>query len=454
MTTFDHIVTIFRNPSLFIGIIAMLGLILQRKSASDVITGTFRTIIGMLILFAGVDVIINAVGDLANIFTEIFKLEGAAMPDFGVFIDEFGFEIGMVMLLGFVGNIIIARFTPLKAIYLTGNLLFWFPMLTVSIASQAGMSSTDAIIFGTSFQLIIIATFPNLMRPLVKDLTGSDSFTIAHTAAPFCIMGNFIGVAVTKITGRNPEEKSAEAINFPSKLSFLKSTTITSSLIIFLMYLVLAPFLSSSIREQYYGTGFSIFTYSLLKGVGFGAGLTILLTGTRMMLAEIVPAFKGISSKLVPNSIPGLDIPMVFPYAPTSLMLGFIAATVASIGTIFLLGNIGVLSYPLIPLTIAAYFDVAPGSIFANKKGGALAAIIHGLLGGAILMLMAAWTIPMLIDTTADFIMLYGGNEFSLWTAIANGAGQLPQLGVYVFAGATALAFVLIGVFARKKAKA
>lgn len=33
-----------------------------------------------------------------------------------------------------------------------------------------------------------------------------------------------------------------------------------------------------------------------------------------MMLAEIVPAFRGIATKLAPGSVPAMDIPLIFPY--------------------------------------------------------------------------------------------------------------------------------------------
>jgi len=45
-------------------------------------------------------------------------------------------------------------------------------------------------------------------------------------------------------------------------------------------------------------------------------GITVLLVGVRMLIAEIVPAFRGIALKVVPDAVPALDCPVVFDFAP------------------------------------------------------------------------------------------------------------------------------------------
>lgn len=47
------------------------------------------------------------------------------------------------------------------------------------------------------------------------------------------------------------------------------------------------------------GMQYDLFTFSLMACLTFGAGLTILLTGVRLMLGELIPVFKGISDKLI-----------------------------------------------------------------------------------------------------------------------------------------------------------
>ena len=53
------IVGILKTPSILVGLIALVGLVLQGKPLTDVIKGTIKTIMGFLILGAGADLIIN-----------------------------------------------------------------------------------------------------------------------------------------------------------------------------------------------------------------------------------------------------------------------------------------------------------------------------------------------------------------------------------------------------------
>ncbi|MDK0876475.1 PTS ascorbate transporter subunit IIC [Clostridium perfringens] len=415
----DFCVSFFRNPALFMGLVVAIGLILQRKPIDAILKGIFKGIIGMVILLKGVDIVVSSITPLANAFSGLFNTQSnSTLGDFNVFLGQYGSYVGLILLCGFVINIIIARYTRFKTIYLTGNILFWYPMLFLAVGIENNVSGLKLFIFTLIMYILVITIFPYILRKYVKYVTGNDSFTIGHTASIYCLLGSYIG----KLVGQ--KDKNIENLNLPKSLSFFRDTNITAAIVMFIVYIIVGLFIGKESRIAIYGSE-PLITYSLIQGITFAAGMIILLTGVRMILGEIIPSFKGIADKLAKGSIPALDIPMIFPYGPNALLIGFIIALITSIGTLFLLGASGVLTFALIPLVVACYFDVAPGAIFANVRGGWPAAIITSALGGIILMVLAAISLNLVSGTVGNFIQTYGGNEFSIWVIISDLVGKL-----------------------------
>lgn len=419
----NTIISLMRTPPMFIAIIAMLGLILQKKSGSDIIKGTVKTFIGMVILTQGVTILSTSIAPLSNGFTELFALPNAKpMGDFNAFLGEWGGHVGLIMLLGFVLNILIARFTRFKTIFLTANILYWYPMLFIGVAVENKLNTVAMFVLAIILYIGVITIMPHVMRKYVKELTGQDMFTIGHTTSIFCLLG----VAIGSFFGKKEKNvlQNTEKINLPKKLDFCKDTTLVSGLAITLVYLIVALFMDAQTKELIFA-GQPFVTVAITNGMTFAAGMLILLQGVRMMLAEIVPAFKGIAMKLAPGSVPAMDIPLIFPYGANALLIGFIIAASVNIISIFALGASGMISVALIPLMVACYFDVAPACIFANKRGGVKAVITTAVIGGVMLTILCAISIPMVSSTVGTFLQVYGGNEYSVWTIIADGLAKL-----------------------------
>ena len=132
-------------------------------------------------------------------------------------------------------------------------------------------------------------------------------------------------------------------------------------------YLIVAIFAGPKACAEYAGaTNYIVFMF--LQALQFVTGLYVLMAGVRLLLAELVPAFQGISMKLVPNSKPALDCPVLFPYAPNAVILGFIFTTIGSIIGMFLTPMLGL---PMIlPGVMSNFFAGGTAGIFANQVGG------------------------------------------------------------------------------------
>ena len=136
-----------------------------------------------------------------------------------------------------------------------------------------------------------------------------------------------------------------------------------------------------------------LLVYSVLQGISFGMWITVIITGVRMMLAEIIPAFHGIADKIIPGAKPGLDVPLLFPSYPTCVIVGFLCSLLSGLIGMVILAAVG---YPVIvfPALIPTFFTGAATAIFGDAHGGAKGAVIGSLVNGFILIFGQALLLP------------------------------------------------------------
>ena len=421
----SYISGLFQSSAVFLALIALVGLLIQRKSFNDVVKGTFKTMLGCFVLLIGVDVMQGSIGLLASAFGSMVHTTGGELADYGVFLDSHGAEIGMVMVIGFILNLVIARFTPLKTVYLTGHMMMFFAMLWLGMSTGFGLTGVPRMAFAIVGYLLSITITPQLLLKDMKFLTGKQEFTVGHSGTFWCLIAARVGQLSKKLSKK--ESPSMEHLKFPKQLDFLRDTTLTTGILMVIIYAIVALMLPADVRAELCGD--DVFTTVLTQGMRFGAGILILLQGCRMMMGELVPAFTGISNKLVPGAVPALDIPMIYPYGPTSLMIGFLVALVSSLVTMFVINFSGLSAFVLVPITAAVYFDVASGSVFANAYGGRRGVILWGIIGGVGIMVVTALAMPLVASTVGTFVQQQGFTECSVWIIIVGYIARLFGLG-------------------------
>lgn len=383
----DFLLNIIKTPAIILGIVALIGLLLQRKSAGQVFSGTVKTALGMLVLSAGSGLIVTEILPFVDLFSLVFNLQGFATSSEAVVgamqsaVPVIASTSAIIMATGFLVNVLIARFSPLKYIFLTGHMMW---ILSVAIAGSlysAGFNQTMILVIGTVLQGMLMVIFPAIGQPMVRKLTGNDNFAIAHLTTLGTVFAAYVGGLLGDKT------KSAEDIKLPESLEFFKDTSMSVSIVMGLFYLVVVIMAGPAAVAPFAGET-NYIVYGILKGLGFTAGILVLLQGVRMFLGELVPAFKGISDKLVPGAIPALDVPALFAFAPNSLMIGFVMAVVGMIIGMVVSSAV----FHVVPLVsiIGAFFTGGVAGIFGNANGGRRGAVIAGLLYGFILIFGSA----------------------------------------------------------------
>ncbi|MED3802962.1 PTS ascorbate transporter subunit IIC [Lysinibacillus xylanilyticus] len=376
---------ILGTPAILVGLFAFVGLLIQKKSASTVLSGTLKTVMGFVILGAGATVLIGSLNHFSNMFDHAFNVQGVIPNNEAIVAaaqTSFGASTAMIMVFGMIMNILFARFTPLKYIFLTGHHTLFMACLIAASLSVGGMSGTPLIIVGSIILGICMVVFPAILQPTVRQITGSDDFAIGH----FGSVGYYVSAKIGKLFGN--KAKSTEDIKVPKSLGFLRDTSVAVSLTMSLFFIIVALFAGPSYIETQLSGGSNFIVFAIIQAITFAAGVYIILAGVRMLIAEIIPAFKGIADKLVPNTKPALDCPTIFPFAPNAVIIGFLFSFVAGLVSMFILPLIGL--KVIVPGLVPHFFTGAAAGVFGNATGGRIGAMVGAFANGLIISFIPA----------------------------------------------------------------
>ncbi|TXJ59584.1 PTS sugar transporter subunit IIC [Brachyspira aalborgi] len=378
------------TSSILVGFIAMFGLILQKKSWDKVAIGTIKTIVGFVIFSAGSSLATSSLNSFQTLFTKAFNLEGVlplAEAVTALAQNKFGSIVALIMVAGFIANLIVARFTPLKYIFLTGQHNLYLAALLTVIFKANGVSDGLTIFLGAIILGVSAALFPAIAQKGMRKITGEDELAMGHYVTIAYAISSFIGSKVG-----NPED-STEKLKLPSWLMIFKDYIVSVTLSVAVFYYISA-FIAGKENVEALSGGVSWILFPFLQSLSFAASLFIIITGVRMVLGEIVSAFVGISEKLIPNAKPALDCPVVFQYAPTATVLGFLSAY---IGGLICIPIFVLLKTPvIIPVAVPYFFIGATAGVFGNASGGWKGAIVGGFITGILIAVGPALIYPIM----------------------------------------------------------
>ncbi|MCE5548540.1 PTS ascorbate transporter subunit IIC [Staphylococcus pseudintermedius] len=392
-TILDLIVDVLSQPAILVALIAFIGLVVQKKPVSVVTSGTIKTILGFLVLSAGAGVVVQSLEPFGKIFQHALGVQGVVPNNeaiISIALEKYGTTAALIMVFGMLVNILIARVSNLKFIFLTGHHTFYMAAFLAIILTVGHIKGVLTVILGALILGLIMAVFPALAQPTMRKITGNDQVALGH----FGTVSYWAAGEVGKLF--KGHSKSTEEINFPKGLSFLRESTISISLTMILLYLIASLFAGVGYVHDEISKDQNFIVFSLIQGVTFAAGVFIILTGVRLILAEIVPAFKGISEKLVPHSKPALDCPIVFPYAQNAILIGFFVSFLTGVLGMFVMFLIG--GVVILPGVVPHFFLGATSGVFGNARGGIKGAVAGSALNGLLITFLPLLFLPFLGD--------------------------------------------------------
>lgn len=427
---------IFSEPAFLMGLFALIGLVALRKPAHKVMTGTLGPIIGYLMLAAGADVIVNNLSPLSEMIQEGFNITGVVPNNEAVTSvaqEVLGVETMTIMIVGMAFNLLFARITRYKYVFLTGHHTFFMACLLSAVLGALGFSGISLILIGGFFLGAWSSISPAIGQRYTLKVTDGDDIAMGH----FSSLGYYVSAFIGNLIGK--DSKSTEEMQIPESLSFLRNTTISTAITMVIVYLISAIAAGSEFVIGL-SDGTNPYVYSILCGLKFAVGVAIVYAGVRMILADLVPAFQGISQKVIPNAIPAVDCAVFFTYAQTAVVIGFISSFIGGLVGMFILGALG--GVLIVPGMVPHFFTGATAGVYGNSTGGRKGAIVGSFVNGLLLSFLPALLLPVLgqlgfSNTT------FGDIDFAvlgiLLGKVGNAAGSI---GIYVI-----IIVVLIALF-------
>lgn len=378
------------SAAILVGIMALVGLLLQKKSPEKVISGTIKTIVGFLIFGAGGALAATALTSFQDLFSKGFGLSGVlplAEAVTALAQTKFSTTVSLIMVFGFVCNLIVARLTRFKFIFLTGQHNLYLAALLTVVLKALGLSTVVTVAIGAVLLGLAAAIYPAICQPYMRKITGHDEIAMGHYVTLAYALSGWLGGKV------GDPSQSTEKLKLPGWLSIFKDYIVSVSLSI-VVFFYLAAFMAGKEQVEILSGGVSWLVFPLFQSLTFTAALYIIITGVRMFLGELVPAFVGISEKFIPNAKPALDCPVVFPYAPTAVVVGFLSAYVGGLLCMVILAALKLTV--IIPVAIPYFFIGATAGVFGNSTGGWKGCVAAGFVTGILIAVGPAMIYPVM----------------------------------------------------------
>ena len=384
------LVSLLSTPAMLLAVVSMIGLISQRKNPTEVFTGTAKTAIGFLIFGIGATTMTGTLQNFNKLFTEGFHINGViASPEAATALaqDKFGFAVSMTWSIGFIMNLVFARITPFKNVFFTGGHSLFFACVLALVMKANGFNNTWTIVVGGTILGFCSAALPQLCQPFMRKITGGDFQAIGHF--------NMFGYALSGLLGnffKKHVDDTTENIKFPKALSFFKDFLMGFAFVMLILFYIAAIAAGKPAVMKISG-GVDWLVFPLIQALTCTAGISVLMTGVRMFLAEITAAFNAFAEKFIPGSRPALDVPTIFPFAPTAVLVGFLSSYAAG------LIGVGIMiafhfDMVIIPAAHICFFSGGTAAIFGNSTGGWRGAVFGSFIVGLLLVFLPVLLYP------------------------------------------------------------
>lgn len=407
---------ILKNAPHMIGFIVLLGYLLKGEKWYTTLGGTLKAIIGMLILNVGSSGLVSNFRPILVGLKDRFNLNATVIdPYFGQnavtdgVMEVFGkaFDSVMILLLiAFIVNILLVRFnkiTKCRTLFTTGHV----QVQQASTAYWLIMFAMPALLKNDTLMLVVMAVVlgaywavgSNLTVKPMQELTDGAGFAIAHQQMFGIRLGYILADKLFGTDGgkKKREVKKVGEMELPGFFQIFNENMVCTAILMTVFFGIIMGIIgkdffvnAGNLKET---DSFVMFAFD--KCLNFAVYLAILQLGVRTFVSELTVSFQGISDKLLPSSIPGVDCAVCYGFGDANAVtFGFLAGLAGQLVAIVALI---LLKSPVLIICgfVPVFFDNATIGLVANEKGGLKACLVIPFISGLIQVfgsaLIAGW---------------------------------------------------------------
>ena len=385
----------FDRAAMFMMVLVFVGQLLTKRPVLEAVMGGLKGYIGYIVYQ-------TATGGLVSTFQPIMlglrnvlgmsvvvnddSLGAATLTSI---LEGFGRTTSLQMAsmaAGFIFAIVLVlakKYTKCRSLIIQGHILSGqaIDMVPILLVMFPFMNDVTTIVVVGIYLAVKWCMLSNLTVEPAQDLTDGANMCVGHTQ----MIGDRIGYEYGRYLERKARKKGKEVKKFdnlqlPGFLSIFNDMYVSSFIVMLIYFAVIITMIG---REAMMaidpgltaGTSFPLYIFHTAGK--FPVYLVILLTGMRMFVAELTVAFSGISERILPNTLPGIDCAAFYGFVTNGNVVT-ISFLVGSL-TMVLCTTVGVLlNLPFVCLVgfIPMMFDSATIGIFAHHRGGIKALVV------------------------------------------------------------------------------
>lgn len=382
---------ILTSPAFLMGLISLFGLLALKKPFNKLITGTLKPILGYIMLGAGAGFIVTNLDPLGKMIEHGFGITGVVPNNEAITSiaqNLLGKETMFILVTGLVINVIIARVTKFKYIFLTGHHSFFMACMFSAVLSTSGLKGGILILVGGFLLGAWSAISPSIGQKYTDLVTDDDGIAMGHFGSLGYYLSAFIGSKVGN------KEDSTENIVIPEKVNFLRDSTISTAITMIVFYMIAALAAGPEYVQTNLSNGTNYIVFALTSALSFA-----------------------------------VDCAVFFTYAPNAVLIGFISSFIGGVIGMLILGAVGAVL--IIPGLVPHFFCGATAGIYGNATGGKKGAIIGAFINGLLLAFLPAALLPVL-GSIGFQNTTFGDFDFGvLGILIGKAVENIGEIGIY-----------------------